>query len=302
MENFLDFIKTYIIPFLDIAIVAFLFYTLYNVIAGTRAVQVLKGVLIIVLAYLLGSFLELNTFVWLFERGLEVAAFALVVIFQAEIRRIIMIVGENTPIGSFFSRKEREILQVIPPTCYSLSKKKIGALIAIVRKTGLRGFIEKGVRIDGLITKELLESIFIPQTPLHDGAVIIVEDRVAAAACLLPLTDRTDLEKIFGTRHRAAIGLTEETDAVVIVVSEENGHISIAHEGKLFYSLTPQKFEETLSRLLYKSKGDSTGATGRFKSFFKELQNKLTQYKNEDKSKKKPIKDSSKLKEKKTNA
>jgi len=251
----MDFIKTYIIPILDITIVATLIFLLYRLISGTRTIQVLRGLSIIGLAYFVGRFLELDTFLWLFEKGLEVAAIALVVIFQNEIRRIVMKLGENAPlISGFMGKRERELIEILSPAVHSLSENKTGALIVITRNTALGVIIERGIKLDSIITRELIESVFLPKNPLHDGALIIVDDRIAAAGCLLPLTERTDLSKIFGTRHRAAIGITEETDAVVVVVSEENGKLSIAHEGKLYYDLTQDKFESTLRRFLFESK------------------------------------------------
>lgn len=248
------FIKTYLIPIADILIVATLIYLLYKLIAGTRTIQVLRGLVIIVLVYYLALFLELDTFLWLLRKGLDFTTFALVVIFQNEIRRIVMKLGENAPlIRGFVKRRERELVEVLPPAVYKLSEDKIGALIVITRSTALGVIIERGIKLDSIITRELIESIFMPKNPLHDGALVIIEDRIAAAGCLLPLTERTDLSKIFGTRHRAAIGLSEETDAVVVVVSEENGKISIAHEGKLYYDLKREKFESSLSRFLFKS-------------------------------------------------
>lgn len=248
---------------LDIAIVASIIYTLYKLIAGTRTVQVLRGIIIMVIAYFIGKLLELNTFVWIYEKGLEVAAIALIVIFQHELRRIVMKLGENVPLfNNLFKQTEEEIMNIIPQAVYNMSKTRTGALIVVMRNTGLRAIIERGVQLDAILSSELIESIFVPKNPLHDGATIISDNRIVASACLLPLTERTDLSKIFGTRHRAAIGLSEETDAVIIVVSEENGKVSIAQEGKLYYDLKKEKFENTLRRFLFTVKESKQSGNG----------------------------------------
>ena len=250
--------KEIIITIIDISIVAFIIYSIYKAISGTRSIQILKGVvimfIILVGTYFIANLLELNTFLWLYEQALKWSVFAFIVVFQTELRRIVMKLGEKTPlISNLFSRQEQEILDVLPNAVYSMAEKNIGALIVITRNTPLGGIIEKGVQLDSIISKELIESIFVPKNPLHDGAMIISENRISAAACLLPLTERTDLSKIFGTRHRAAIGLSEETDAVIVVVSEENGKVSIPHLGKLYYDLSKDRFISTLSRFLFNS-------------------------------------------------
>ncbi|MDH4129330.1 MAG: diadenylate cyclase CdaA, partial [Spirochaetota bacterium] len=246
-----------IVDIIDILIVGYLIYKLLSIIAGTRAIQTLKGIIIIVFVYFIAYTIKLSTFLWLFER-LEIIVIALIVIFQHELRRIVMKLGERTPfIGKILNQAENDIISILSQAVYSLSDKKMGALIVIVRKTGLRGIIEQGIELDAIITKELIESIFVPKNPLHDGAVIIVENRIAAAACLLPLTQRMDLEKVFGTRHRAAIGLSEETDSIIITVSEENGYVSIAHEAKLHYGLKKEKFETMLNNLLSNTSNES---------------------------------------------
>ncbi len=243
---------------LDILIVSFVIYNIYKLIAGTRSVQFLIGILVLAFSYFIAIVLDLDTFLWLFNKALWWLPFALVVIFQNELRRMVMKLGEKTPLFSdLFRRSEREIMDVLPAAVYNMSRKKTGALIVIVKSTGLMGIIEQGIKLDSILSEELIESIFVPNNPLHDGAVVIVEDRIAAAACLLPLTERRDLEKIFGTRHRAAIGITEESDAVVVVVSEENGKVSIAQGGKLYFDLKREKFERTLVRFLFKSSGEA---------------------------------------------
>ncbi len=243
---------------LDILIVSFVIYNIYKLIAGTRSVQFLIGILVLAFSYFIAIVLDLDTFLWLFNKALWWLPFALVVIFQNELRRMVMKLGEKTPLFSdLFRRSEREIMNILPKAVYNMAKRKTGALIVIMKSTGLMGVIEQGIKLDSILSGELIESIFVPNNPLHDGAVVIVEDRIAAAACLLPLTERRDLEKIFGTRHRAAIGITEESDAVVVVVSEENGKVSIAQSGKLYFDLKREKFERTLVRFLFKPPGEA---------------------------------------------
>ncbi len=273
-----NYIVKNLLTFLDIFIVAYLIYVLYKIIAGTRSIQTLKGIIIIILAYLIGKLLKLNTFVWLFEKGLEVAAIALIILFQNELRRIVMKLGENTAIGGLFRKSDTEVdetLEIIFPIVYKFSEKQLGALIVFTKATGLRGVMESGIEIDASLSKELIETIFDTRTILHDGAVIISNERIAAAGCLLPLTERMDLEKIFGTRHRAAIGLSEETDAVIVVVSEENGNISIAYEGKLYYGLKPQKFENTLKDFLTQKNQKKSEVKEKRRHFLQKTKQKL---------------------------
>ena len=225
-----------LIDLLDVLIVAVVLYKLYGMIKDTRAVTLLKGLLVILVAALFSNWLHLNALYWLLGKTLTVVAVALPVVFQPELRRALEHIGR----GRLFSKPSRlnaeEVAQLfrdLAKTAVTLSKTKTGALIVVERETGLNDYVENGIRIDGIVSSELLINCFIPNTPLHDGALIIRGKRVVAAGCLLPLTERSGLDKELGTRHRAAIGLSEQSDAIVIVVSEETGLISIALGGRL---------------------------------------------------------------------
>ena len=220
---------------LDIAIVAYVLYRMYYMIKDTRAVSLLKGLFVLLAATALSKWLELNVINWLLQKTMTVVLVALPVVFQPELRRALEQLGR----GKLFRKtalnvEEMEILldELVEATT-TMARNKIGALIVIERETGLSDYIETGVKVDGLVSSEFLINIFIPNTPMHDGAVIIRGNRVMAAACLLPLTEDRSLSKELGTRHRAALGLSEQTDSLIIVVSEETGTISLAMEGGL---------------------------------------------------------------------
>ncbi len=225
-----------LIDLLDVLIVAFVLYKLYGMIKDTRAVTLLKGLLVILVAALLSNWLHLNALYWLLGKTLTVVAVALPVVFQPELRRALEHIGR----GRLFSKSKRLneeemhlLFQDLAKSAILLAKTKTGALIVVERETGLNDYVENGIRIDGIVSSELLLNCFVPNTPLHDGALIIRGNRVVAAGCLLPLTERSGLDKELGTRHRAAIGLSEQSDAIVVVVSEETGLISLALGGRL---------------------------------------------------------------------
>ena len=225
-----------LIDLLDVLIVAVVLYKLYGMIKDTRAVTLLKGLLVILVAALISNWLHLNALYWLLGKTLTVVAVALPVVFQPELRRALEHIGR----GRLFSKPSRlneeemgSLFREIAKAASTLSKTKTGALIVMERETGLSDYMESGIRIDGLVSSELLLNCFIPNTPLHDGAIILRGNRIMAAGCLLPLTEKSDLDKELGTRHRAALGLSEQADAVVIIVSEETGLISLAIGGHL---------------------------------------------------------------------
>jgi len=225
----------------EIAILWFCYYVLMLYIKGTRTVQVLKGIFIVVLAFFITQWLGLDTISWVMTKLIPISIIALIIIFQPELRRGLARLGQ---FGAFPANEI--VIDEIAKSAAMLSKKKIGALIAIEREIGLKPYIESGVYLDSKVTSELVNTIFMPNTPLHDGGIIIQEDRVVAAGCLFPLTQEAHITKTLGTRHRAAIGLSEETDAIIVVVSEETGGISIATGGKLTRDLD----KEGLSRLI----------------------------------------------------
>lgn len=237
---------------LDIVIVAYFLYKLYIMIRDTRAVALLKGLVVLLLATLVSKWLGLNVINWLLQKTMTVVLVALPVVFQPELRRALEQLGR----GRFFQNRsqlnaeEKESLfEELAITVAALSKNKIGALVVLERETGLNDYIETGIKVDGLVSSEFLINIFIPNTPLHDGAVIVRGNRVQAAGCLLPLSDDRTLTKELGTRHRAAIGISEQTDAVVIVVSEETGIISLARGGRLHRYMDAEKLKDQLAPL-----------------------------------------------------
>ena len=234
---------------LDILVVAFFLNKLYQMLKNTRAASLVKGLLMLVAITFISKWLNLYVINWLLEKFMTMLMFALPVVFQPELRRALEQIGR----GKLFRRSTvlneiqvETMLEAVATTADDLSRRKIGALMVFERETGLGDYIETGIPIDGLISTALFENIFIPNTPLHDGAVIIRGDRIAAASCLLPLTEARNLSQELGTRHRAAIGLSEQTDALVLVVSEETGAISLARGGGLQRYLTHQDVKDLL--------------------------------------------------------
>jgi uncharacterized protein (TIGR00159 family) len=234
---------------LDIAAVSFVLYWILLLIRGTRAIQIVFGLVILGGGYFIAQAADLTTFGWILENFLGSIVIVIVILFQDEIRRALALVGTNPLTGSNLG-EQRHLIEELVKTAGTLSSKRIGALIVIERTTGLKNYIEKGTRIEGTVSKDLLLSIFMPFSPIHDGAVIIREGRIAAAQCFLPLTVNPRLEKVLGTRHRAALGLTEETDALVIILSEETGKVSVACEGKLYSRLEADELRRMLERML----------------------------------------------------
>jgi uncharacterized protein (TIGR00159 family) len=238
-----------VLDLVDIAAVSVILYWILLLIKGTRAIQMLFGLIILGGSYILAQGVDLNTLEWILENFLGSIVIVIVVLFQDEIRRALALVGSN-PLTGMNPGEQKYIIDELVKAATMFSGRRIGALIAIERSTGLKNYIERGVSVDSVLSQDLLLSFFMPFSPIHDGAVIISGGRIAAARCLLPLTTNPRLEKILGTRHRAALGLTEETDAVVIIVSEETGRISAACEGKLYSRLEPEELRRILDRLI----------------------------------------------------
>ncbi len=222
---------------IDIIIVAFAFYKLFMLIRETRAEQLIKGIIVLLIITKASQLLQLYTVFWILDKTMTVGVIALLIVFQPELRRALEYLGRSRFFTkSFIEIKNEEIsyfIEEIVEAAASLSRQKIGALIVFERDTGLNEVVETGSKINGLISSGLLINIFIPNTPLHDGAVIIKDNTVKAAGCFLPLTDNMNLSKDLGTRHRAALGISEKSDAVAVVVSEETGAISVANSGTL---------------------------------------------------------------------
>jgi diadenylate cyclase len=236
---------------LDIAIVSLLIYESLKLIKGTRAAQMAAGSLIIVGLLYVSRLAPLQTVNWMIRNILVYFAFAAIVIFQSDIRRALAHFGQ-APFFRYFNRQEAadETIEEVVVAATMLAQQRVGAIVVIEREIGLRNYIESGIPLDATLTYDLLVTVFRPGSPLHDGAVILQEDRVAAAACFLPLTVNPRVSRELGTRHRAAIGLTEESDAVAVVVSEESGQISLALDGRIDRGLTPEQLRERMRTLV----------------------------------------------------
>jgi diadenylate cyclase len=232
---------------LDILIVAYLIYEIAILIRGTRAMKMVVGLGIIALAFVGSQMLSLFTLNWILSNFFGSIIVILVVLFQADIRRALTGVGAR----SFFSTRSAvsNVAQELTTAANWLAARRIGALIVLEQEVGLQDYVATGREIDGRVSPELIETIFMRGSPLHDGAVIINGDRVLAGACMLPLSANPNVSLTLGTRHRAAIGLTEDNDAIVIVVSEEDGTISIARQGQLSRGLSPEQLFEQLQGL-----------------------------------------------------
>jgi len=235
----------------DILVVSVLIYEVLLLIRGTRAVQMALGGTVLVGLFYLSRWGHLETVNWLIRNLIGYVVFAGIVLFQSDIRRALAHLG-RAPFFRYFARAEsaEESIEELVVAATMLSSRRIGAIIALERQIGLRNYIEGGIPLDAVLTYDLLVSIFQPSAPLHDGAVIVQDDKVAAAACFLPLTVNPKLSKELGSRHRAAIGLTEENDAIAIVVSEETGSISLASDGRIERGLDVDELRAQLRSLV----------------------------------------------------
>jgi diadenylate cyclase len=246
----------WILDLLDITLMSIILYRLLLIVKGTKAAQMMIGLGILLLASLASRYLELFTIDWLVQSFWAQIVIAMIVLFQPEIRRALAHIGE-TRFLNFASAEELKSLEEIVRAAVSLANRKVGALIVIERETSLKDFVEIGTNLDARVSKELLLSIFHPTSPIHDGAVIINGNRVAAAGCFLPITLSSDLSKSLGTRHRAGIGLTEETDAVAIIISEETGLISVALDGKIEEKVDMGSLRDMLTNIFTVKKSKS---------------------------------------------
>lgn len=240
----------------DIGLVTYVIYKIIILVRETRAWQLIKGIIFILIAAELSKVLKLNTIAYLLNRTVSILALAMVVLFQPELRRVLEQVGRSRFRNLFVFEdssnqvKTSAMIEDIVKACTELSRTFTGALIVIERETKIGDIIRTGVQLDANITPELLLNIFYPNTPLHDGAVIIRGNKIKAASCFLPLTDNPNLSKELGTRHRAALGITEASDAIAIVVSEESGKISFALNGGLTRNLTADTLRKALNKNL----------------------------------------------------
>lgn len=249
----------------DIALVAFVIYKLIMVIRGTRAVQLVKGITVILTVWFLSGFLGLNTLQWIMQQAVTYGLLAIIIIFQPELRRALEQIGRGRLFQSSSTAAEEEVQETIEHIIKAsnyMGKRRIGALISIERETGMNDYVETGIGMNARLTSELLINVFIPNTPLHDGAVILKSNEIVAAGCYLPLSENPFISKELGTRHRAALGVSEVTDAITLAVSEETGGISVTKNGELHRSLG----EEALRKLLETEmlKDESNGSTSRW--------------------------------------
>jgi diadenylate cyclase len=236
---------------LDILVVSLLIYEGLKLIRGTRAMQMAVGLVIVIVLLYVSQAFPLPTVGWLIRNLLAYVVFAAIVLFQSDIRRALSHVG-RAPFFRYLGGSERaeESIEEVVTAAGLLAKAHVGAIIVFEREIGLRNYVESGIPIDAQVSYDLLTTIFQPSTPMHDGAVIISEDRIAAAACFLPLTVSPQLDKDLGTRHRAGIGLTEESDAIAVIISEERGEISIARHGRLSRGLSTDDLRNRLQTLI----------------------------------------------------
>lgn len=234
----------------DIIIVAFIIYRVFLLIRGTRAIQLLLGLVIVMFVFALAKRFELFTLSWIFNSFIGSIVFVIIVIFQDDIRRLLLALGRSPFFRKISYVKETLFLDELTSACVVMKKRATGALIVIERDVGLEEFMEAGVRFDAEVNAELIVSIFQFASPLHDGAMIIREGRIISAGCVLPLTTAEEIEKSLGTRHRAAIGITEVTDALSIIVSEEKGVISYAYHGEIFSNINPDELKKVLKEAL----------------------------------------------------
>ncbi|HYF93875.1 MAG TPA: diadenylate cyclase CdaA [Symbiobacteriaceae bacterium] len=254
---------------LDVSIVAYIVYKLFSFIRGTRAVPLINGIFILAIGWFVAFYLQLYTIQWILRNAAVAASVAIPIIFQPELRRALEHLGRGKLLPMAARQREdlkgeelRRLIDQLVRAAEILGRTKTGALIVIERETGLGEYIDSGIMLDAVVTWELLTNIFVEKTPLHDGAVIIRATRAAAAACWLPLAEASVLSHDLGTRHRAGVGVTEQSDAVTVIVSEETGTISVAQGGKLIRHLDEKTLREMLNTLLDANK-PSGGGGGR---------------------------------------
>ena len=271
MNNIIDFLRSYVslLPrfsvtnILEIAIIAIIVYEILQWIMDSRAFALLKGIIVIIVFVFFAYIMHLNTILWLFEKGSTIVVIVLVVIFQPELRKALEQLGSQKlleKIGFSSSGKSsgdygmyKETAAQITKAVFAMAKVKTGALIVIERDESLKEFIGTGILINGIVSSGLLINIFEKNTPLHDGAVIIRGNQVAAATCYLPLSDNLKISKSYGTRHRAALGMSEVTDSVIIIVSEETGNVSVAYRNKLETVPNEEALDKIFVDLIFKS-------------------------------------------------
>ena len=265
MSSIIDFlrnIKTTVLSIgindiLEILIMTYLIYILFKWMKNTRSWFVIRGIIVILIFFLLAEILKLNTILYLARNSFDIIIIALVIVFRPELRRGIENLGKKNPILRIFSSDAANSLNefsedsadALVEACFALSETKTGALVVIEREDPLEDYIKTGIKVDAAISPQLLINIFEHNTPLHDGAIIVRGNRIVSATCYLPISQNTSLSKSFGTRHRAALGVSEQTDSITLVVSEETGHVSIAMKGRLLEDVSRDKLQTILRDL-----------------------------------------------------
>ncbi|AWZ38547.1 diadenylate cyclase CdaA [Ligilactobacillus murinus] len=256
-----------LVSLLDVLVVWYVIYMLMMLLRGTKAVQLFRGIVVIIFIKLASWYIGLETVSWIMDQVINWGIIAIIVIFQPEIRRGLEHLGRGSLFANY-NRKENEaeikLVDALDQAIQYMSKRRIGALITVQMNTGLDDYIETGIPLDADVSGALLINIFIPNTPLHDGAVIIKDNRIAVAAAYLPLSESNLIPKELGTRHRAAVGISEVTDALTIVVSEETGGVTITKNNELIRDLTQQDYRKLLYNELVPTQEEKTNAVARF--------------------------------------
>ena len=245
------FIWSFLKPAIEITILWVIFYQTLVFFEGTRSFQVLKGLTLLVFAFVISQIAGLDTINWLLTKLFGISIIALLIIFQQELRLGLARLGQQHLFNIALEETEvMAIIEEISDAAYRMSKNKTGCIMALERDSKLKTYVESGINLDARISSELIQSIFNHSSPLHDGGIVIRRDRIIAAACLFPLSDNPSFSKIIGTRHRAALGLTEQTDAIVVMVSEESGEVSIASDGRFIPVINRDRFTNILKNLI----------------------------------------------------
>jgi len=251
MELFkIGFLSFTLLDLADVSLITLLFYKLYGYIKGTVGLPIFVGLLFILGGSAFASFLNLSTLDWIFGKLMSVWLILVVILFQPELRRVLLAIGQNRLFAGFFQSDSKEVVEEIVAAVDELVDRHIGALIVVARTVGLKSYIETGQELDAVLSRKLLVSLFAPNTPLHDGAVIISGKKILSARSVLPLTQNETISENFGMRHRSALGISEVSDAFVIVVSEETGKISIAENGNLVRGLNLAELRTRLAKAL----------------------------------------------------
>ncbi len=249
IKNIAAFYSYYLRPVLDVLVLSFLIYKSYKILLKTQAIQLIKGALSILIIYAIAFIFKLNTLLWLLNALAPGLVIGVAIVFQPELRKIFLKIGQTNWLRTGKRSRHSNIDSVVT-AAEILSEKRRGMLIVFMRKNSLKDIVDTGTVINATLSASLLVTIFGHDTPLHDGAVVAQDGMIVSAGCFLPLSEQYDIKKSFGTRHRAALGMTEETDAVVLIVSEESGALSLAYDSKLYYDLSTAEVVRQLEQLL----------------------------------------------------